>query len=126
MTISKSKLIADYIEAKSGADYYKKLENELRVKIVETMFPTAGEGTHNMDFGDVEIKATVRFNYKFDAKELEDLEGDFNEMEAACVKRKPSLDVTKYKSLSESDKQTIDEAVVITPGLPTLVVKEVA
>jgi len=123
--MSKTKLLADYVEAKASADRFKKLENELRIKIVEQFFPTAGEGTHNSTFKGLELKATVRYNYKFDLDELKMIEEMLNENEAACVRRRPSLDLTKFKALDPDDKVLIEDAIIITPGLPTLTVKEI-
>ena len=122
MSISKTKLIGEWIDAKSKFDFYKKQESELRIKLVEQFFPTAGEGTHNIEFRDVAIKATVRFNYKFNVKELEEVEDCLTDDELACIKRNPTLDVTKFKNLGE-ECIMIHDAVVITPGLPTLVIK---
>jgi hypothetical protein len=124
MSTSKSGLIQDYLEAKKLASEYKKQENDLRVRIVEQFFPSAGEGTHTTDFKGWEIKAGVRYNYKFDAKSLEEYEYLFNEAEAACVKRKPELQLSAYRKLSDEERATIDSCVVVTPGLPTLDIEE--
>jgi len=124
MTISKSKLIADYVEAKAKFDHFKKLENTLRVKVVDTFFPSGGEGSHNLDFKNVEIKATIKYNYRLDQDELAESEDGFNEAEMACIKRKPSLDLTKFRALSEIDRISIDDCIIITPGLPSVVIKE--
>jgi hypothetical protein len=124
MSISKSKLIAEYVEAKASADRFKKLENSLRIKIVDEFFPVAGEGTHNSCFKNMDLKVTVRYNYKFDKDELALVEPMLNDEEAACIKRNPTLDLTKFKSLAPGDKVMIEDAIIITPGLPTLTIKE--
>tara|TARA_R110000803_G_scaffold192258_2_gene255038 strand:- start:547 stop:924 length:378 start_codon:yes stop_codon:yes gene_type:complete len=124
MTISKSQLVAEWVEAKDKFDRYKKLENELRVKVVETFFPTGGEGSHKVDFRGIEVKATIKYNYRLDQKELEELEDDFSDGEAACIKRKPSLDLTKYRALGDENDVSLSDCIIITPGLPSLAIKE--
>ena len=124
MTASKSGLITEYIEAKKEAARWKAEENDLRVKIVETFAPNAGEGTVTEYFKDWEIKCGIRYNYKFNEADLLENEVLFSEAEAECVERKPKLSLTKYRKLGDDEKGLIDNCIVITPGLPTLDIQE--
>lgn len=126
MSLSKSEILREYVEVKKQAKFYKDRENALRIKIVENFFPSEGEGTHTTIFKDWEVKAEIRYNYKFNQKDLEEYEYLFNTAEAACVKRRPELSLSAYRKLSDEEKATIDSCIVVTPGLPTLDIEELA
>ena len=125
MSISKTKLIEEYRDAKFKLDHFKRLENELRIKIVEIFFPSGGEGTHTTEFKDFEVKGTIKYNYKFDQNELKAYRSAFSPEELTCIKETPSFNLTAYRKLGDDEKETIDQCIVITPGLPGLEIKEI-
>lgn len=115
-----SNLIERYNDAKSKLAQFKKLENQIRLEVIDQYFPKAIEGTHNQELTGYEIKATFKMNHKFDAKALEKIVEDLSEEEFACINYKPSLKLAEYKKLSDSERELLDETIITTPALPSI------
>jgi|TARA_R110001606_G_scaffold386854_2_gene551132 hypothetical protein len=122
-----SELINKWKAAKSAMDASKKLESELRIEVIENVFPNAGEGTSTHFFYDSQmdrkLKVNIRMNYKLNLSDLKDWEELMTEEEAACIKRKPSLDLAKYRQLEHSG--LIDQCVEVSPGMPSLSLEDI-
>ena len=118
-------LITSYIEAKSKLDYYKALEAKLRIDLLDELFPAVGVGTHKDTIGDFEIKGVFKNNIKIDAKELSIIKDLLSDEELDCIRYKAELKAKEYNALSEDERSVLDEAVVITPAMPTLTVSPI-
>tara|TARA_R110000803_G_scaffold85829_3_gene152217 strand:+ start:174 stop:602 length:429 start_codon:yes stop_codon:yes gene_type:complete len=124
-------LINKWKAAKSALDSAKKLESSLRLEVIENVFPNAGEGTTNHFYYDSQmdrkLKVNVRMNYKLNLADLKDWEDFMSEEEAACIKRTPTLDLTKYRQLDRDigNRPIIDQCVEVTPGMPSLSVEDI-
>lgn len=94
-------------------------EMELRIDIAEQLSSDGlAAGTHNFAFEGLKVKLVSKLNYRIDKDILETLE--LTEEEAECIRWKPELNLTKYK-MEEID--TLDEAIIVTTGAPTLTVE---
>ena len=110
-------LLHDYMEAKDRLTHYKDKEKTLRLSVIDAFFPNANEGTANAAYEQVTIKGTFKMNYKL-TKEFDMDELSTEEQE--CVALKPSLKLADYKALAESEREMLDQFVVVTPALPSL------
>lgn len=117
--------IAEYLEAKENLKHFKKLENELRLDLIDAMFPGAGVGTLNAANGDYMVKGTFKNNTTLDAKEFEALmqSGSLSGDELECVVFKPSLVMKIYNELPEDQRETLDSCITVKPALPSIDVK---
>lgn len=120
MTVSIQTLVDQHTTAKAKLSHYQAEEKKLRVKIVDTVFPNSVEGTQNHHYGNVDIKATFKMNRRINAKAL-DMEL-LTEAEKECVVFKPSLALAKYKALSDEERINLDESILTTPALPSIVI----
>jgi len=119
-----SNKIAQYLEAKNSLAHYKKLEAELRIDLLDDLFPSAGEGTLNTVVGDFIVKGTFKNSISIDKDILERTIGDFEEEELECISFKPALSLSKYKQLD--DRSNIDECLTSKPSMPTISIKVVS
>ena len=112
--------LEEYRVIKNDLATLKKDEMDLRIVIAEELSAEGlAAGTHNFDFPGMKVKIVSKLNYKID-KEI--LEGVYlSEEEAECVRWKPEIDLKKYKQAEDTD--SLDEAVIITTGVPTLTVE---
>ena len=115
-----STLVQDYMEAKDRLTHYKKRENALRLAMIDAFFPNESEGTANTGYEQFSIKGTFKMNHKLKNMSEEELDS-LTEEELDCIAMKPSLILSKYKALEDSD--LLDELITVTPALPSLVVK---
>lgn len=111
-------LLAQYIDAKSKHDRYKKLEADLRIKLVQSLFPNSVEGTYNVFVDNIKVKAKFGLNITINQKKYDELCIQMTEEELDCVTLKPSLSVSKFKNLE--DKDTLEKCVSISPAMPTV------
>ena len=118
-------IINEWIEAKKKLDEYKKLESELRMSILTTVWPNSHEGIFKKEIEGIEIKGTFENSAKIDVAELEQLEESMTEDELDCITYKPSLSMTKYKALADEERETLDECISFKPAMPTLSIKEI-
>ncbi|RKZ94834.1 MAG: hypothetical protein DRQ40_05050 [Gammaproteobacteria bacterium] len=116
-------LVEKYNEAKAKLAHYKKEENALRLELIEEIFPNAIVGTYNGVSGNNMIKGVFKMNHRLD-KTLEDDIESLTEAEKDCIVYKPSLSLTNYKKLDESERETLDKHVIVTPALPTITITE--
>jgi len=98
----------------------KQKEMDLRVDIASELSSSGLEaGTHNFQFTGMKVKLVSKLNYSVDKNILEGLV--LSEGEAECLRWKPELNLTKFKQADDID--TLEEAIIIKTGAPTLTVE---
>lgn len=118
------KIINDYLDAKANLDKFKKLESEMRIKVLNKFFPENNIGTNNTATKNFAVKGTFKNNFNLSAK-ISEVWDDLSPEEQACVTFKPSLKLSEYNKLDEDQKDLIDNYITVTPAMPTLAIKEV-
>lgn len=116
------KLISDWMDAKSMLDYYKDLEKDLRIEMLNHLFPTSSVGRFSAEVGNLVVKAEFGLNYNL--KIDEDDIGSLTAEELNCIKMKPTLVMSEYKRLSAEQREALDSFITITPALPSVKVEE--
>lgn len=111
-------LLAQYIDAKSKHDRYKKLEAELRVKLLSFLFPSAVEGTYNTFIDNIKIKGKFGLNINLNQKAYNELSTQMSDEELECITLKPTLSVAKYKQVV--NKEILEQCISISPAMPTI------
>lgn len=113
--------IEKYRSVKLALEMIKKEELELRLEILEDLFPSASAGTFNEHLGEYKVKGTFRNNINIDADAYFDYEDQMTDAERCCVKLKPSIVLANFKNL-EAHQATglLEDIVTIKPGLPSL------
>ena len=114
------KQIGEYLQIKHQLQVMQEKERALRIALLDELFPSAGEGTHRTEVGDMTIKGVFRNNINIDQKEYALRFDMMTDEEKACFKMKPTLQVGEYKKLHEKMKTHIDDILVITPGMPSI------
>jgi len=105
----------------------KDQEAQLRIEITD-MFKAEGYktiGTHNLNFGGVDVKMVLKVNTKIDAEILEGIIEDLTDEELACIRYKPELKMKEYNALTieqNEDDVYLDDAVTTSDAMPTLTV----
>ena len=124
MSVTK-KMITDHSEAVAQLKKYKKLELELRNKIIskykfDSMEGIQKKGLATKDFS-AEIAITRKLTRKLDADAVESLWSTMSEEERDAINHKPSLDLKAYKDLVETGTiGVLHQAITETPAQPTL------
>lgn len=113
--------LENYIKAKDALTAAKKLEAELRLGITDELLKGKGEGTHTFDVTGFKVKAVQRMNYKVDEDELDLIWEDLDQAEQDLIRFKPSLKLKEYKEMPGT--LVLNNAITVTPGMPTLEVK---
>ena len=112
-----------YLQVKDDADRFKKLENELRVKLVNELFPGATKGTHKNDIGFYHVKASIPLNHKVDESMLEIAWPSLSEDQKACFKTEHTVLTSKIKKLeSEEEVEHVQMLFTSKPGMPALTI----
>lgn len=117
------KLLSDYIEAKYQLTKWKKAEAELRVALLDELFPAATEGTQTTFISGMEIKGGFKMSHKLDAKEVDENYDCLSAAEQDCINYKPSLSLAAYKALDEFERSDLDQYITVVPSMPTLTIK---
>jgi len=105
------------MDFKATLEAAKKQEMDLRLEICDELLEDKEEGTHNFQIAGYDLKTAVKFNYKLNP-EVED--AALTQEELDCIKYKPSLVLSGYRKLEESDN--IDEYITVTPATPSLAI----
>ena len=124
MSVTK-KMITDHAEAVAQLKKYKKLELELRNKIISQYKLDSYEGVQKKDFksGDfvASIEIGLKMSRKLDSDAVDSLWSTMSEGERNVVSHKPSLDLTAYRKLLEIEGVDIlHQAIVETPAQASL------
>lgn len=121
--------IMEHATAVANAKRWMERERELRSLIYGNLFGSLADGTtHTHELGNgYKLKAKRPLNYKVDAGLIDDAldkivaignSGAF--LADRVIKWKPELSLTEYKQLSDEQRQVLDVAITMTPGLPSL------
>lgn len=118
-------MLKEWEEAVDLAAQYKATENELRRQIFARSFPNPKEGMNRLPLLDGRtIKADYKINRKLEEATLPACLQAVKEYGAAnadlLVRYKPELSITEWRALSDEAKLIFADAVIATPGLPTL------
>lgn len=116
-------MISEYLTAKSNFKRWQEQERKLRLAILEKVFPGAGEGTLNEDFGDIRIKGVFKNNVNIDNKLFDTVYKSMSKAEKACFSFVPNISISAYKKLTDEERVVIDDVLEIKPGLPALEIK---
>lgn len=126
-------LIKSWNEAKLTLEAAKKLEMELRSKVIESEFVNHKEkGTENVELGaGYKLKAVFKQSITFVNSNKEgEVEKALTKLEKMgsegafiaerIVRWKPELSVTEYDKLDTKYRKVIDEIIVTKPATPSL------
>lgn len=117
-------LLEKYKHVKSELDSYKKLELELRLAILDSLFPSASSGTFHAHLGPFKAKGVFKLNTTVDRQALEDNVEMLTPEEIECITWKPSLSQTKYKALLEDETSGfLESCLEVKPATPSLTVE---
>lgn len=116
--MSKIKL---YIKAKEKLTLYKNLERQLRLEVLEELFPSAVNTKATTTSGNLIITGAFGLNHSLTS----DFDYDsLSELEQSVISFKPSIIISAYKRLSEEQRTNLDRFVTVKPSLPTITIKE--
>ena len=120
-------LLAEWEKAKAAvpaAALVISREQDLRKKVIATVFPEPGEGVNKFDLANGWVlKATCPVTRTVDDAAFDLLRPKLAELGVIAdtlVKTKLSLETKSYKSLSDATRALVDEALTIKPGSYTL------
>jgi len=116
--------INKWIDAKAALDHAKKVELELRNKVIQDMKarnPSVEEGTRSHEFGNIKISVTFKTSKSVDEAALDSIWGDLSDSEKEVFKYKPSIIAKNYKELEASPN--IISCVTIKPSQASVAFK---
>ena len=113
--------IKAYIDVAEQLKYYKKLEAEMRIQILDELFPSANEGTLTASVEDFIVKGTFKNSASVDKKKLDSMLDSLTDSEYDCFNFKPTLLLSNYKRLD--DQSRINECITFKPAMPTISIK---
>ena len=124
MSVTK-KMLLDHADALAQMKKFKKLELELRNKIISKYQFDAFEGVQKESFETKDFVANIeiglKLSRKLDADAIESLWSTMTEEERAVINYNPSLDLRSYKHLLETDSVgKLHQAITETPSQATL------
>ena len=120
-------LLAEWEQAKAAvpaAALVISREQDLRKKVIATVFPEPGEGVNKFDLANGwALKATCPVTRTVDDAAFDLLRPKLAELGVIAdtlVKTKLSLETKAYRNLSDATRALVDEALTIKPGSYTL------
>jgi len=118
-------LLQDYLDLLALIKKLKDREAEMNATIAN-LIPAApnkddGTTTSNID-NEFDVKIKRAYNYRFDKKELANVQDLLTDEEMACVNRNPTLSLSKYKNC---EHPTLDQALIVTPAKPKIIITHV-
>jgi len=93
-----------------------KLRRELAMAI---QLEAKSVGTHNIDEGDLRIKAVRKITHSVDRIALDEIWGDLTDEEKEAIDFKPSLKLKVYKTIEHG---RLDDAIEVKPAMPSITV----
>lgn len=81
------------------------------------------EGVSTQETERFKVKATSKLNRTLDSDSLQDQWKNLPESVRSCVKWKPSLDTTSFRSLSATDEAILSQHMTTKPAKPTFKVE---
>lgn len=114
-------LLLDFAQAQTDLKKLKKLELELRNKVIKSYRYTKHEGIEHREFDQDGVKAkvsvTMKLSRSLDVDAIDTLWSDLAQIERDVILHKPSLDLKAYKSLVESgDCNLLAKAITEKPA----------
>jgi hypothetical protein len=120
-TMDNLELLTRYLEAKTVLTSAKKLEMDLRLEVLENLFPSGSLGTINAELGPFKVKGVFKNNITIDADAWFDYEDQMTDAERCCVKIKPSIIAANYKLLENHEVSgLLDDIITVKPATPAL------
>jgi len=121
-------LLLEYQDASDNLKKFKKLELELRNKIIKSFRYKKTEGVEHRSFEDegfcVNLVIDLKLRRSIDKDAVETLWSDLSGVEKDCFKHEPSLITAEYKKLVESgDANILMEVVTEKPAQASLKLK---
>lgn len=114
----------DWQYAKERLDHFKKSEMSLRIELNGEIFKgQMTKGNEKREISGCLVTFKNNTALKLDVDILEEIKGDLNEDQLACVKYKPDLVKSKISKLEEDD--SFFECVMESPSAPTMSFKEI-
>ena len=120
-------LLAEWEKAKAAvpaAALVISREQDLRKKVIATVFPAPSEGVNKLDLANGwALKATCPVTRTVDDAAFDLLRPKLAELGVIAdtlVKTKLSLETKAYRNLSDATRALVDEALTIKPGSYTL------
>lgn len=120
-------LLAEWEKAKAAVPAAAQViarEQELRKKVIATVFPEPAEGVNKFDLANGWVlKATCPVTRTVDDAAFDLLRPKLAELGVIAdilVKTKLSLETKAYRNLSDATRALVDEALTIKPGSYTL------
>jgi hypothetical protein len=98
-------------------------EAKLRKEVFGLYFPTPVEGTNTAPLPEGWVlKGVYKINRKVDEEELLNVskKKGMAEVIKNTINYKPSLSLTEYKNLPDNTRKILDNALIATPGTPSL------
>lgn len=119
-------LVKSWVMAKEVLDTVKAIEMELRKAIVSEQFADAKIGSSKADSSLGQLTLTKGLSYKVGEAELSQLLTKFEEEfidVGTLFKVKHELSLKEYKSLTDEQRNLVDECLTITEKAPELKIK---
>ncbi len=121
-------ILAEWQDDKRKLAFYKEREKENRLTLFAGTFPNPKEGTQSFKLADGRtVKAQYKINRKVDEAALPATLARMRELGVAnadaLVTYKPSLAKREWNTLSPENKLVFSDAIIATPGTPTLEVE---
>lgn len=114
--------VKNWIDAKKQVDHWKKVEVEYRNKLLDDIqIKKSYVGTLHKTWGEYNITATYKTNKSVDSDALKAIWDDMSKDEQSAFQYKPSIVLSKYKDVSESDN--VASCVIEKPAQGSLSLK---
>lgn len=100
----------------------KKTEVELRKHLFSSIFLDPEEGKNNINISDEYVlSATYNLIRKIDIEKMTEVLESLGEgSKEFLLKSTTSLNLNNYKTLSSEDRNIVDKALIVSPGLPSM------
>lgn len=117
------KKLYEWYEIQEKLADLKDKEAKLRKEVFASFFPNPIEGTNTVPLDDGWVlKGVHKLNRKVNEEELVNVakRKGMEDVIKNTINYKPSLALTEYKNLPENFRKILDNAIVTTPGTPSL------
>lgn len=116
--------LARWQELKQAIEVMSEEERMLREGLFNGTFPEPEEGTNEYTLPDGRIvKGVYKLNRKLNEDVLPDVVAELGwtpKSKKLPIRTKQELDLKKYRTLDDEQRAIFDQALTITPGLPSL------
>jgi hypothetical protein len=128
--INKDDLIMEWITIKGQIANLRENESAIRQTLINNFFTYDNntQGTFNHDLGNgYGLKAVFKFNYKLDAKTIENTYNSIEALDeegayvaAKLIEYEPKLNLKEYKKLEKRYEDILNNSLTVTRATPTL------